>query len=60
MVPCEIRLAAIDVANSSRVCSLAGMEVVCVSAQKIVNFLHPAEYVALVVGASPRVRNCWA
>ena len=59
MVPCEMLLAAIDVTNSSNVCLLAGMEVKCDPAQKLMNF-HPTEYIALVVDTKPRLRKCWA
>ena len=55
-MPCEILLVANDETNSSSVCSLAGIGDLCVLVQKLANFCHPVEYVALVVGANPRVR----
>ena len=32
----------------------------CACAQKVLNFFHPAEYDALVVGAKPSVIKYWA
>jgi len=60
MLPCDMLLAAIDVANSRRVSSVTGIGYSCVFAQKLVNFFHPAEYVFLVVGERPRVMKCSA
>ena len=45
MLPCDILLAAIDVANSRRFSSVAGIGDSCVFSQKVVNLLHPAEYI---------------
>ena len=45
MLPCDILLAAIDVENSSKVSSVAGIAVSWVSAQKVVNFLQPVFFV---------------
>ena len=39
--------------------SLTGISVKCVHTQKLLNFFHPAEYVALV-GAKPSVIKYWA
>jgi len=60
IVLCKIFLVAICKANSSSVSSLVGMEGMFIVVQKSVNFCHPVEYVALVVGASPSVRYYWA
>jgi len=55
MLPCDILLVAIDEVNNNKVSSVAGIGVSCVSAQKVENFLQPAEYVFLVEGERPRV-----
>ena len=60
MLPCDMLLAAIDVANSRRVSSVAGIGDSCVFSRKVVNLLHPAEYIFLVVGERPRVIKCSA
>jgi len=60
MLPCDMLLAANEVANSSRVSSDAGIGVSCMSVQKVVNFFHPAKYIFLVVGQRPRVIKCSA
>jgi len=60
MLPCDMLLVAIDVVNSRRVSSVAGTGDSCDFAQKLVNLLHPAEYVFLVAGERPRVMKCSA
>ena len=57
IVPWDMLFIAMDVAKRSSVCSLAGTGNRCASEQKLANLRHPAEYVALVEGAMPRLRK---